>query len=53
LPHTYIESVERSDRSIPIDNIELLALALGACACLPATALMTELRPRISCAIAV
>jgi hypothetical protein len=29
LPHTYIESVERSERNIPIDNIELLALALG------------------------
>jgi hypothetical protein len=29
LPHTYIESVERSERNITIDNIELLALTLG------------------------
>jgi transcriptional regulator with XRE-family HTH domain len=29
LRHAYVESVERGERSIPIDNIELLARALG------------------------
>ena len=29
LRHAYIESVERGERCILIDNIELLALALG------------------------
>lgn len=29
LRHAYIELVERGERSISIDNIELLALALG------------------------
>jgi hypothetical protein len=29
LRHAYVESVERGERSIPIDDIELLAWALG------------------------